>query len=57
MNKEKLIEWCELNLVPTDESKIEDILNGYNGSCHTHDGKIITYFEIRNMFDENDGEE
>lgn len=52
----KLIEWCWLNLEfynnpeSWEDTYIIDILNGYNGTCYTKDGKVITYSQIRGMF-------
>lgn len=60
MKKENLIEWCFENLeftnCPNDWTKtyIVDILNGYQGTCHSKDGKVYTYSQIRNMFVEED---
>lgn len=63
LNEEKLIEWCWENLNFSnnpnswEETFITDILNGYNGDCHTSDGKAITYRKIREMFTEEDEED
>ena len=62
INKEDLIEWCWENLKfdncpdSWEETCILDILNNYNGNCHTHDGKVYSYRQIRRMFevDEDD---
>lgn len=57
INKEELIEWCWLNLEfyncpeSWEDTYIIDILNGYNGTCYTKDGKVITYSRIRSMFE------
>lgn len=57
MKKEELIEWCWVNLqfdnCPESwkDTYIVDILNGYQGNCHNHDGKAYKYSEIRNMFE------
>lgn len=56
LNKEKLIEWAWLNLEFTnspetwEDTYIIDILNGYNGDCHTNEGKALRYSDIRAMF-------
>lgn len=58
INKEKLINWCWYNLEfyncpeSWEDTYIIDILNGYNGSCYNHDGKVFTYSSIRSMFEE-----
>ena len=58
LNKEKLIEWAWNNLEFTncpetwEDTYIIDILNGYNGNCHTVEGKTLTYDKIRTMFTE-----
>ena len=45
MKKEELIEWCWVNLQfdncpeSWEDTYIADILNGYQGNCHNHDGK------------------
>lgn len=63
LNKEKLIEWGWTNLsfnnCPEnwEETYIVDILNGYNGDCHTNDGKAYRYSQIRAMFDESEESE
>lgn len=60
LNKEKLIDWCWLNLEFTngpenwEDTYIIDIINGYDGRCHTKDRKSISYYEIRKMFKEDD---
>lgn len=52
---EELVNWCWLNLefdnCPDNwqDTFIIDIIKGYQGDCHTHDGKAYTYHEIRNM--------
>ncbi len=56
INKKELIEWCWLNLEfynnpeTWEDTYIIDILNGYNGNCHTKDGEVVTYSQIRGMF-------
>lgn len=63
LNKEKLIEWAWTNLEFTncpenwEDSYITDIIAGYQGSCHTNEGKVITYSKIRLMFEESEEEE
>lgn len=56
-NKEELIEWCWLNLEfynnpeNWEDTYIIDILNGFNGNCYTKDGKVVTYSQIRGIFE------
>lgn len=63
MKNEKIIEWCiqnlEFNNNPEswEDTYIIDIINGYNGTCYTKNGKIMTYSKIRNMFDNENSEE
>lgn len=63
MENKKLIEWCLDNLEFNnnadnwEDTCIIDIINGYSGSCHTKEGKIITYQQIRDMFEEEEEEE
>lgn len=60
LNVEKLIDWCWCNLefdnCPENwqETYIEDIINGYNGNCHTVKGKSLSYSDIRLMFMEEE---
>ena len=52
---EELVNWCWLNLefdnCPDNwqDTFIIDIIKGYQGDCHTHDGKTYSYNEIRDM--------
>jgi hypothetical protein len=48
-DEEKMKEWLELNTL--DVEKLVDIINGYNGYIHTNDGKVISYSQIRDMFE------
>lgn len=63
IDKDNLIDWCWYNLqfnnVPENwqDTYIEDILNGYNGSCHDNDGYVHTYSQIRNMFTIYEGDD
>lgn len=56
LNKERLIEWAWTNLEFTncpenwEDTYIVDIINGYNGDCHTNTGEALTYSQIRSMF-------
>lgn len=58
LKKDELIEWCWFNLAfdncpnSWEDTYIEDILNGYRGTCHNHEGKVLSYSDIRNMFEE-----
>lgn len=58
INKEKLVKWCWENLEfynnpeNWEDTFITDILEGYNGNCHTVEGKALTYSKIRSMFTE-----
>ena len=60
INKEKLIEWCWDNLQFSncsdnwEETEIVDILNGYNGDVLMKNGSHIKYYQIRDMFREDD---
>jgi hypothetical protein len=60
---EELKEWCWVNLrfdnCPeiVEDTYVEDIINGYNGDCYTNDGKVMKYWEVRDMFTEYDEEE
>lgn len=53
---EELVNWCWLNLQfnncpeSWEDTFIIDIIKGYQGNCHTHDGKFYTYKQIRDMF-------
>lgn len=54
---EKMKEWCWLNLEFTnnpetwEDTYIVDIINDYNETCHTIEGKVMTYQQIRNIFE------
>lgn len=62
LNKDALIEWTWINLEFTncpdtwEDTYIVDIINGYNGNCHTNEGKALTYSEVRSMFYETEEE-
>lgn len=63
MENKKLINWCLENLEfnnnaeSWEDTYIVDIIKGYDGTCYTKDGKIMTYNKIRNMFDNEREEE
>lgn len=63
IDKDNLVKWCWYNLqfnnVPEtwQDTYIEDILNGYNGSCHDSDGYVHTYSQIRDMFTIYEGDD
>ena len=52
---EELVNWCWLNLefdnCPNNwqDTFIIDIIKGYQGNCHTHEGKAYSYQDIRDM--------
>ena len=52
---EELVNWCWLNLefdnCPDNwqDTFIIDIIKGYQGNCHTHEGKAYSYQDIRDM--------
>lgn len=56
LNKDALIEWGWINLEfynnpdSWEDTYIIDIINGYNGNCHTKTGKTLTYNQVRSMF-------
>mgnify|MGYP004479780981 CR=1 FL=1 len=60
INKEKLIEWCWDNLEfyncpeSWEDTYIVDILNGYNGDARMKNGTLLRYYQIRDMFREDD---
>lgn len=60
LREKELIEWAWLNLQfyksPENwqETYITDILAGCKGSCYKNDGKVITYEEIRTMFEQKE---
>jgi len=60
VNKEDLKKWCWANLQFSNNPKniedtfIIDILNGCNNACRTNDDKVITYQQIRQMFEEEE---
>lgn len=53
---EELVNWCWINLQfdncpeSWNDTYIVDILNGYQGNCHDHEGKAYSYEQIRDMF-------
>jgi hypothetical protein len=60
LREKELIEWAWLNLQfynsPENwqETYITDILADCKGSCYKNDGKVITYEEIRTMFEQKE---
>lgn len=63
LNIEELKEWCWANLQfsncpeNVEETFVEDIINGYQGTCHDYNGKFYSYSEIRQMFEEHEENE
>lgn len=57
LREKELIDWAWSNLQfynnpeSWEETYITDILVGCKGTCYTNDGNVITYKEIRNMFE------
>ena len=63
LNVEELKRWAWFNLqfynVPenVDDTFVDDIINGYSGTCHDVDGHALSYSEIRAMFTEYDDDD
>lgn len=63
LKREELIEWCWENLQfdndpeTWEDTYIIDILENYQGTARKADGKLLSYSDIRVMFQEDDDEE
>lgn len=64
LKRKELIEWCWCNLEFTnapenwEDTYIIDIINGYSGMARkAENSKLISYSDIRFMFQEDDEEE
>lgn len=63
LKRKELIEWCWYNLeftnnpVNWEDTYIIDIINGFSGMARRKSGSLISYAEIREMFEEYEEEE
>ncbi len=57
INEKELKEWYHTHIYDqyaddTDSpASVTDILNGYTGSCYSHNGECYQYYKIREMFE------